>query len=144
MQGQPWLFDSFMFMLKQLDGCIPPSKMNFNIEVFWLHMHDLPITCMNEKLGLKIGKTIRQVKECVVRVNGIGWGKVFRILIKVDITQPITRGRTINVKGVSYWIPLTYENLPQLCFRYGKIMHELQLYEKDGLKLNYGSDQFGA
>lgn len=69
-------------------------------------MHDLPTACMIEKLGTEISKIIGQVKECDVRIDGTRWGKALRILIEIDITQPITRGRTINVQGVSHWISL--------------------------------------
>lgn len=48
------------------------------------------------------------------------------------------------MKGVSYWVPLTYENLPRLYFKCEKITHGLQFYEKRGSKFNDGSDQFGA
>lgn len=67
-----------------------------------------------------------------------------RIFIEIDITKPITRGCTINVKGVSHWIPLPNENLPRLCFRCGKITHGLQLCENGGLKFDDGSNQFRA
>lgn len=144
MQGCPRLFNTNLLMLKQLDGCIPPSKMNFNSKVFWVHMNGMPIACMNEKFCIDIGNTIRQVKKCDVRLDGSGWGKVLRVLIGIDINQPITTGRTINVKGVSYWIPLTYENLPTLCFRCGKITHRPQLCEKGGSKLYDDIDQFGV
>lgn len=76
LQNRPWLFSSFLFVLKQLNGCIPPSKMNFNTKVFWVHMHILPITCMNAKLGSQIGKNIGNVTKYDVRDDGTGWENV--------------------------------------------------------------------
>lgn len=38
MQGRPWLFGSFLFVLNLFDGYIPPFKMDFSKEVFWVHL----------------------------------------------------------------------------------------------------------
>lgn len=54
--GRPWLFDSLIFSLKSFDGRTPLSRMLFNKEGFWVHMHNLPLACMNEKYGKMIGK----------------------------------------------------------------------------------------
>lgn len=104
--------------------------MNFNKEVFWVHMHNLSIACMSEKIGIDIGTIIGEVKECDVWDDGTRWGKALRVLTEFDITQPITSGCTINLYGVSSYLPLTYKNLSRLCFQCGKISHGLQYCEK--------------
>lgn len=66
--------------------------MNFNSEVFWVNMHTLPISCMNEVMVNDIGKTIEKVWECDVSgENGMRWGKMLRVLVEINLFQPICR-----------------------------------------------------
>lgn len=59
MSRRPWLFEnSLIIILKEFNALIPTSKMDFTNERFWVHIHELPFGCMNEKMGLKIGKTM--------------------------------------------------------------------------------------
>lgn len=140
MQGCPWLFDSGLFFLKEFDGCIPPSKMDFNRESFWIHMYNLPLASMNEFMENFIGSTFRLVMDYDVGADETGWEKSLHVLIEIDIHQLISRGQTINLSDYSSWIPFTYENLPHLCFRCGKISQDSSFCKKDGNKMNIGSD----
>lgn len=115
--GRPWLFDNFLFSLKQFDGRVPPAKMDFSKEVFWVNMHNLPLACMNEAKGTSIDNTIGTVIECDVDEEGTSWGKALRVLIEIDIFQSVPRGRIINVEGVAFWIPLTFKNLLRIYFK---------------------------
>lgn len=95
---------------------------------------------MNEFMENFIDKTIGIEKECDVCANETGWGKVFRVLVELDLHQPILRGRTINLSRVASWIPLTCENLPRLCFRCDRIPHHSKFCDKGSHKLNAGTD----
>lgn len=75
MQGRPWLFDSSLLSLKQFDGSIQPTKMDFSNEIFWIQMHNLPLACINEFMGNLIGNNIGSIKECDVDADGTRWGK---------------------------------------------------------------------
>lgn len=97
---------------------------------------------MNEFMGNIISKTIGSVMECDVCPDGMRWGEVLKVLIELDIYQPISRGQTINLYGVSLWIPFTYKNLTRLCFRCGRISYDSTFYEKGGKKLNTRSKKF--
>ncbi|XP_042968999.1 uncharacterized protein LOC122301670 [Carya illinoinensis] len=53
------------------------------------------------------------------------------------------RGRTINVKGESIWIPFSYEKMPRICFSCGCVVHGVKgcssiLGESDGKEDQYG------
>lgn len=116
MDRKAWLFESALLSLKPFDGYTPASKTVFSRESFWVHLHDLPIDCMNEDMGTLIGNTIELVKGCDIQSDESKWGKVLRVLIELDLYKPISRGRTLNIKGVKTWVPLTYEKLPRICF----------------------------
>lgn len=95
-------------------------------------------------MGNLTGKSIGLVKGCDVCEDGTGWGKVLRVLIEIDIHHPIPRGQTNNLSRVVSWISLTYENFPCLCFRCGRIAHELKFCDKGGQNLLNETEQFGT
>lgn len=97
MARRPCLFESSLLSLKLFDGCTSASKMNFTKEPFWVQMHNFPIVCMNEDMETFIGTTIGEVKRCDVQNDGMAWG---RVLIEIDLLKPITRGQTLNIKGL--------------------------------------------
>lgn len=66
MSRRPWLFEPSLLSLKSFDSYTPAAKMDFSKKIFWVHMHDLPIGCMNEKIGTNIEKIIGTVKQCNV------------------------------------------------------------------------------
>lgn len=119
----PWLFKNYLLILKQFDALTPTLKMNLTKEQFWVHMHQLLIGCMNEKMGLKIGKTIGEVIMCDMDKNGSCWDATLLVLVEMNLKKPINRGRTINVMGNKPWIPLTFEKLPRICLSCGRITH---------------------
>lgn len=45
--GRPWLFDNFLFSLKQFDGKVPPVKMDFSKEILWVNMHKFSFSLYN-------------------------------------------------------------------------------------------------
>lgn len=106
LNGRPWLFDTYLFNLKPFDGCTSPSQMNFHQENFWIKMHDLPLSCMNAKIGSQIGNSIGEVKNCEVQVDDTRWGKVLRMFIEIDLTKLLPRGHSLNLKGNKMCIPL--------------------------------------
>lgn len=67
---RPWLFDSYLLSLKPFDGLTLLLKIDFSKEIFWVHLHNLPIGCMDEKIGPQIGKTLGALKTCDVDVDG--------------------------------------------------------------------------
>jgi hypothetical protein len=54
-EGRPWLFDINIFVLQQYDGLKQPKEINFNKEVLWVQMHDLPFGCMTKRSGWEHG-----------------------------------------------------------------------------------------
>lgn len=58
-----------------------------------------------------------------VEDDNVGCGKKLRVKVLLDLTKPLARGRTINITGEKFWIPLCYEKLPRICFSCGCIVH---------------------
>lgn len=78
---------------------------------------------------MQIGAFIGRVKEVDVSGEGIEWGSHLRVKIELDLRKAIARGRTVNLEGNKLWVQLTYEKLPKICFKCGRIKHD-----KDGCK----------
>lgn len=106
-------------------------------------MHDLPIGCMNDKMGKSIGRMLRVVKECDANEDGYGCGITQRVLIKMKLDKHISRGRFINVEGCKEYIPLTYEKLPKICFECGRIVHGEEHCNGGKLLPKTSNGQFG-
>lgn len=143
MTRRSWLFESSLFSLKEFDALTPVFKMEFSKEAFWVHMHELPIGCMNEDMGEQMGKTIGAVKKCDIDKQGSGWRTTLHVLIEVDLKKPISRGRTINVLGNKHWIPLIYEKLLRICFDCGRVIHGEGSYKEGKAYPNNSSGQYG-
>lgn len=74
-------------------------------------MLELPLIFMNDEEGKENGNTIGEVIEVETQADDSGWGSFLRLLLLMDLSKPLARGRTISVKGLKYWIPLRHEKL---------------------------------
>jgi len=51
-EGHPWLFYHSILVLKELDENLPPLQMDFSKALFWVQVHDMPLTSLNQEIGL--------------------------------------------------------------------------------------------
>ncbi|KAF5445531.1 hypothetical protein F2P56_034577 [Juglans regia] len=140
LDGCPWLFDSYLFVLLDFNGGLQPSLFDFDHAYLWVQMLNLPLSYMNKQMGELIGSSMGKVSEVDVQKDGSAWGKCLRVKVECDLRKPVARGRTIAVDGRKIWVPFQYEKLPRLCFSCGRIVHG-----KDGCKESEGSvGQYGV
>jgi hypothetical protein len=104
LKGCPWVFEGSLFLIKDFDGCTPPSNFTFDRATFWVQMINLPLVCMGRDIGRKIGMSVGEVEAVDIDVEGISWGKFLLVKIRLDLTKPLPRGRKINIQGNSIWI----------------------------------------
>jgi hypothetical protein len=110
LEGGPWVFEGSLFLVKDFDGRIAPSNLNFDRVSFWIRMLELPLACMGRQVGLRLGSSVGTVDEIDTDKEGIGWGEFLRVKISLDISKPLLRGRKLKYEGESYWIVFQYEN----------------------------------
>ncbi|XP_041000608.1 uncharacterized protein LOC121246495 [Juglans microcarpa x Juglans regia] len=64
--GRPWSFDRKLLSLQEVDEDVPIGAIQFKFEPFWVQMHNLPMSVMNEEMreqfGSLIGKVIRVMR----------------------------------------------------------------------------------
>jgi tRNA A37 threonylcarbamoyladenosine biosynthesis protein TsaE len=128
------------------DGKTPPSKMVFTEYPFWVQVHDMPLRCMNMKIGQKIGDSLGKV-EVVVTDDDVGWGKCLRIRVVIDLLKPLDCGRALVISRESCWVSFKYEKLPSFCYRCGRITHDSKgCPNKSSTKKSYneGAPAWGA
>jgi hypothetical protein len=46
-----------------------------------------------------------------------------RVRVVLDLTKPLSRGRTITLRNKTMWVPFKYEKIPKYCFKCGVIRH---------------------
>nr|POF26734.1 hypothetical protein CFP56_51090 [Quercus suber] len=72
-----------------------------------------------------IRATIGEVEEVDVPANGQGYGRFLRKRVKVEIRQPLCRGRLVDLEGRDLiWVAFRYKRLPMFCYKCGKLNHD--------------------
>lgn len=69
------------------------------------------------------------------------------MLVEINFTKPLIRGKMINLQGKRSFIQFKYERIPRLCFRCGLLSHGTNWYSQkpldgfdgDASRLQYGS-----
>lgn len=110
LEGRPWIFYNFLFLLKNFDGNTPSHLLVFYHECFWVQLHKLPLTCVPRKEGTQIEEIVGKVVYVDVQENKVGWGS-------------LTRGRIVQLQGTKMWMPFKYKKLQQFSFTCGLIVH---------------------
>lgn len=116
-EGCLWLFDTSIFVIEPYNGKTKPKDMAFNKASFWMKMHNMPLG------GMKFGSLVGSVEVVDVDEEDISRGKWLQVKVRLDLTQPIAWGRTVNIDREKYYIPFQYEKLPKVCFSCGCIIH---------------------
>ena len=99
--------------------------MSFNSSPFWVQLHNVPLGMMLKENTEGIGSTIGKVEELDVPVSGQGYGRFLRVRVKVEIGQPLYRGRLIDLKDRDpIWVAFCYERLPLFCYKSSKLNHD--------------------
>jgi hypothetical protein len=123
LEGRPWDFEGFLFLVEDYDDRTTPANIKFDRASFWIRMFKLPLGCMGREVGRKIGATVGVVEAVDADARGVAWGEYLRVKISLDLSKPLARGRKINLEGTPIWIPFKYEKLPKFCFQCGVICH---------------------
>ncbi|XP_030942068.1 uncharacterized protein LOC115967129 [Quercus lobata] len=121
----PWSFDRKLILLKRFNGDISPSSVSFQYSPFWIRVFNIPIKSMNTTVGNRIAKEIGVPLVIDAPKSGLAWGPFLRILVDVDITKPLIRGKMIHIEEMEdVWVYFKYERLPTFCYRCGILGHQ--------------------
>jgi hypothetical protein len=89
LEGRPRVFEGSLFIIEDFDGTSSPSLFKFDKVGFWIRMVDLPLVCMNQATGRRIGSTIGLVEVVDTEKDGIGRGEYLCVKVVVDLFKPL-------------------------------------------------------
>jgi hypothetical protein len=72
MAGRPWSYDRTLLILKNFDGQISPSQIDFSVSPIGIRIHDMPLGCVNRAVGIKIGSSLGPVEDVAVAKDDVG------------------------------------------------------------------------
>ncbi|CAA0809094.1 Unknown protein, partial [Striga hermonthica] len=116
-------FGGQYILLKQWDPkCLEFSEDEEVVRI-WTHIQNLPLHWSTTELGLKMGRKIGKVID--VQAPGVGnsIGQTIKVLVELNVREPILRGTFIKLGAENTWIDFRYENLQTLCYYCGRLGH---------------------
>ncbi|XP_073119580.1 uncharacterized protein [Henckelia pumila] len=143
MSEGPWsFFQDLIVIMQETKGMDEPRSLNFNEVSFWVQCHNVPLSFSNKNILENIGAHIGLVEEVDQGESGSYLGSHIRIQVRLDIRKPLNKFVCVGVEDEEdVFILLTYERIPNLCYRCGVIGHSFrtcgEASEKND-KLKYG------
>lgn len=124
----PWSFDKYLLGLYKPRKNEAIKNAKFDRESFWVQVHDLPIQHMSKANAEAIGSTLGIVEQVDTGPTRDCRGRCLRARINVDISQPLCRGRMVDIGDSSpSWVSFQDERMPIFCYWCGILNHD----EKD-------------
>lgn len=96
LMNQPWSFDKHLVVVTRYEKDIPLRSLSFNIVMFWVQVHDIPIRYMTTEVAEQLCDIIGEVVRSIGEVTEEG-SCFMRIRVKVDIAEPLCRGKHITL-----------------------------------------------
>nr|XP_023913473.1 uncharacterized protein At4g02000-like [Quercus suber] len=144
---QPWSFDKYLmgFYKPTAEESVEDAK--FSNASFWIQVHNLPFSRMNRVNAEAIGRSLGKLKQVDASPTGECRGRYLRIRVDIDISQPLSRGRFVDLGGSDpLWISFQYERLPVYCYWCGILNHDekdCQTWIDSGGSLKKEEQQYG-
>ncbi|KAK3211040.1 hypothetical protein Dsin_015746 [Dipteronia sinensis] len=91
-------------------------------------IHKIPLICLNKKVAVYLGNLIGKLKDIDSGASGVCCGKFLRILVGIDISQPLKRAIHVSLDGEAVTVLLLYEKLPNVCSNCVIIGHVVGCY----------------
>ncbi|CAA0824475.1 Unknown protein [Striga hermonthica] len=121
--GKTWSFDGQYLLLKEWKkNAIDFKDEDLKVEL-WVQIHKLPLHWISVETGMKIGRIFDKVLDVIVPGPVSYIGNVVKILVALNVMEPIPRGTIIKLGDEEHWVEFRYENLLTFCFYCGRIGH---------------------
>lgn len=116
LNGGPWLIDNQILVLKEWIEGIEECKDAFNKGLLWIQVWNLPLHWMSKETGKKVGSVFGEVKKIIIPETRRKEGKHLKMLVEVDITEPLMKGTFVKCNGVSRQLQFKYMMCPDFCY----------------------------
>ncbi|KAJ4848338.1 hypothetical protein Tsubulata_035828 [Turnera subulata] len=124
-QNTPWFTSNFHLIIKLWLPHLTWEQLDFSKSCIWVHVHGLPLPQLNERNAERIGNLFEGLLEYEVEVDNIVQASgILMIKTELWVDKPLLTGFTnVFTEEWQPWVPFKYENLPDLCWFYGRIGH---------------------
>ena len=143
----PWSFDKYLMALHRLGDNECLSSVRCDTSNFWIQISNLPSRHMTKENGILIGNSLVEVIIVDVPESGRAWSTCLRVRVKIDVTQPLCRGKMVRLGDSDRrWVSFRYEHLPIYCYWCGKLTHDekdCRLWIQSNGSLSQDSQQYG-
>ncbi|CAA0811723.1 Unknown protein, partial [Striga hermonthica] len=121
--GINWSFENQYLVLKEWRRGISIKHPCFQELNIWVHVTNVPLNWLSTEVGLKIGKVFKNVKNVVLTNASNHGGKLLKMLVTLNLEEPIPRVANIRLGEEAAQVGFKYEKLLNLCHYCGLIGH---------------------
>ncbi|CAA0842854.1 Unknown protein, partial [Striga hermonthica] len=121
--GNNWLFENQYLILTEWNDGLHSNHPCFEEINIWVQVMNVPLNWMCTEAGMRIGQIFNKVKNVVVCKVGGEAGSFFKILVALNLKEPIPRCTVVKLGEQSTMVAFRYERLVNLCYYCGRIGH---------------------
>ncbi|CAA0819811.1 Unknown protein, partial [Striga hermonthica] len=122
-KGVNWTYDNQYLILSEWKWGLSINHSIFKELNLWVQVFNSPLDWLSTEVGLKIGKVFKQVKNVVIVGAGSHGGRIMRLLVTVDLQEPLPRCANLRLDDQAVSVGFKYERLMNLCHYCGFIGH---------------------
>ncbi|CAA0822586.1 Unknown protein, partial [Striga hermonthica] len=122
-KGTNWNFDNQYLILTEWFYGLSINHPIFQEVSFWVQVYNIPLNWLSTAVGLKLGSVFKKLKNVVVVGAGSHGGHILRLLVSINISEPIPRCATIRLGDWLSTVSFKYEKLVSMCHYCGVIGH---------------------
>ncbi|XP_057803405.1 uncharacterized protein LOC131018712 [Salvia miltiorrhiza] len=112
-----WELAKGQLRIREWMKCFDPFKVNSPLANVWVRIHYLPIDFWNPEIISGIGRFLGHPLTIDGASAARDFGQYVRILIEIDMSQPLPKTLLIDGETVSFHVEFVFENLPLYCSR---------------------------
>ncbi|KAM7491058.1 hypothetical protein LguiA_033979 [Lonicera macranthoides] len=122
----PWTVMGNTVVVQKWNIKKPLNEVCFDYCIFWLQIHNLPVSKRSSENIRRIAELAGRVIEIEkLEATELLIHRFVRVKILVDVRRPLKRGFRLLDEAESYsWVPFKYERLGNFCFACGRLGHE--------------------
>ncbi|KAL0458051.1 UNVERIFIED_CONTAM: hypothetical protein Slati_0432300 [Sesamum latifolium] len=109
-----------MIILNEVTENDNPTTVELNWCSLYVHIHGLPIRLMTREIAEVIENMLGRFLDSD---HVQGFGASVRVRVSLDIRRPLQREMRLRIAGNQFMVTLTYERLPNFCYRCGALGH---------------------
>ena len=115
----PWFVGNQYLHVQAWAANFHPHVAKISNTAVWIHLKQLPIEYYHPEFLKHVGNKLEKLLKIDVVTSAASRGRFARLCVQFNIAYPLSK----RVKIRAFWQDIVYENLPILCFRYGRLGH---------------------